>query len=309
MVQDWAADEELPGLTDWVRENLGGLPRYRLFECGHLSKVIGVALDDGRQVVVKVRPANPRVLAAAQIQRRLSGLGFPCPAPLASSLLAGAAVTAETLVDSDEPIEAVSPSECAETLAAAVDLAGDSDDVPELSAPLPWVGWDHGGSRLWPLPDDLRVDLNLLPCPDWLQLAASRVQARLRLDSSRPVVGHCDWEAHNFGWHAGRIAVVYDWDSLGIRSEAALAGAAAAVFPSRPGGPVAATLDESAEFLEAYPRRSGWDHDLVEIAYGAGLWVLLYNARKELAGAGGGYLDHLSAELPYRLGLAGLSAR
>jgi hypothetical protein len=42
------------------------------------------------------------------------------------------------------------------------------------------------------------------------------------------------------------------------------------------------------------------------VAYAAGLWVLLYNARKELAGGGSGYLAHLARDLQERLQRAGV---
>lgn len=43
----------------------------------------------------------------------------------------------------------------------------------------------------------------------------------------------------------------------------------------------------------------------LEVAWAAGLWVLLYNAKKECAGGGRGYLDHLERELHERMVEAG----
>ena len=45
--------------------------------------------------------------------------------------------------------------------------------------------------------------------------------------------------------------------------------------------------------------------DDLNTAWAAGLWVLLFNARKELAGGGRGYVDHLHQELATRLAWAG----
>ncbi len=65
-------------------------------------------------------------------------------------------------------------------------------------------------------------------------------------------------------------------------------------------------MGQTDAFLDAYRRgRPSWDEDASELAYAAGLWVLLYNARKELAGGGTGYLEHLSRELQARLERAG----
>jgi len=215
-------------------------------------------------------------------------------------------VTAETLVPAEGLIGGPPVQECAELLAELVGLAGDAGDFPELMSPLPWVAWDWQGPGQWPPPDDVDLDLNQPPGPPWLEEAAARVRSRLASDHGKGVIGHCDWEAHNFGWRSGHMAVVYDWDSLGIRTEPAIAGAAGTVFSSSTGGPIAAELEDTAAFLDVYRSRcQDWDDDATEVAYAAGLWVLLYNARKELAGGGRGYLDQLGKELRERLRRAG----
>jgi hypothetical protein len=115
-----------------------------------------------------------------------------------------------------------------------------------------------------------------------------------------------DWEAHNIGWQGRRPVVVYDWDSLAIRTEPTIAGAAATVFGSSGQAQIAATLNQTEDFLDHYQRRRGpWTPHQREIAWAAGLWVLLYNARKETAGGGVGYLWHLDGELDHRLRLSG----
>lgn len=121
------------------------------------------------------------------------------------------------------------------------------------------------------------------------------------------MIGHCDWEAHNLGRAGRNVAVVYDWDSLGIRSEPAVAGAAAAVFACADNGPVAADVDQTEAFLTEYRRlHPEWNRDATELAWASGLWVLVFNARKEIAGGGVGYVDHLAKELRPRLRRAGL---
>jgi hypothetical protein len=195
-----------------------------------------------------------------------NGQGFCCPEPLTeASPLSEMLATAEAFVPSEALMGRPTADECAETLATLVALTGEAGKFPELAPPLPWVAWDHEGPGQWPPPDDLDVALNEPPGPRWLEDAAHLVRSRMAADSSPPAIGHCDWEAPNLGFRDGHVAVVYDWDSLGIRSEPALAGVAA-----------------------------------------AGLLVLLYNARKELAGGGKGYLDHLSRELQVRLQYAGM---
>jgi hypothetical protein len=308
LVPDTDTVEIWPGLDDWCACVLGSRPVEVMFVAGHFANAVGLALADGRRVVVKRRPLGDRTYAVLAVQRRLFDAGFACPEPLGSPApLAEMLAAADAYVASDELVGSPPVEDSAHTLARLVQLTGDPTDHPALVDPLPWVAWDQQRSSNWPLPDDLDVDLNHPPGPRWLEQAAERVRDRLTRDDALLVIGHCDWEAHNLGFKDGQISVVYDWDSLGVRSEPALAGAAAAVFASARGGPIAADLAQSEAFLEEYARlRSNWTAAHHEVAWAAGLWVLLYNARKELAGGGSGYVTHLGKELDARLHRAGV---
>ncbi len=108
-------------------------------------------------------------------------------------------------------------------------------------------------------------------------------------------------------WDGSAATAVWDWDSVAALSEAAIVGAAAAVYPSSPDGTVvAATVAETERFLDAYTEARGrrWTDDAVRIMWAAGLWVLSYNAKKEALGGGSGYLMHLGAEGSLRLSRA-----
>ena len=103
--------------------------------------------------------------------------------------------------------------------------------------------------------------------------------------------------------------MVYDWDSLAIRTEPTIVGAAATVFASTTGSTIAASVSDTATFLDSYQRRrERFPSEDMRAAWAAGLWTLLYNAKKETAGGGVGYLKHLEAELEERMRLAGLLA-
>ena len=216
--------------------------------------------------------------------------------------------TAETYV----PLHGRSPdpppaAPTAELLAELVNVAPPASAFPALAPAPPWVGWDHHEGALWPWPDDLMVDMNSTPGPDWVDCTAQRVRERLSRVRAEPVIGHIDWEAHNLDWNDAQPVVVHDWDSIAIRPDAAIAGAAAAVFPSNGANAVAATVEQTAEFLDTYRRaRPRWSVDDDEIAWAAGLWVLTYNAKKEALGGGTGYLTHLEAEIDDRARLAGI---
>jgi hypothetical protein len=73
-----------------------------LFERGHLSRVYGLGLADGRQVVAKVRPHALRHPAVLAVQQYLATAGFPCPAPLGETTGPDhQTVTFEELVEHD----------------------------------------------------------------------------------------------------------------------------------------------------------------------------------------------------------------
>ena len=70
-------------LAAWCETHLGSREKASCSERGNLTCVIGTRLADGREVVVRVRPAGPRIAACTDVQRRLFESGFPCPQPLA----------------------------------------------------------------------------------------------------------------------------------------------------------------------------------------------------------------------------------
>jgi hypothetical protein len=122
------------------------------------------------------------------------------------------------------------------------------------------------------------------------------------------VVGHVDWEAHNMAWDGDVPVAVWDWDSVAAPPEVGVVGAAATVYPSSVDGTVvAATMAQTEQFLGAYIQARGrrWsEHELCAM-WGYGLWVLSYNAKKEVYGGGTGYLAHLEREGSLRLNRAG----
>jgi hypothetical protein len=294
------------GISAWCAAALGAAPASLVLTAGHLGRVYGVELADGRAIAIKVRAPADRISACWAVQRRLADDGFPCPQPLAGPVTIGpSVVTAEALIRDARalaPTPATVPSFAA-LLARLVRLAPPPRSCEPLGPPPPWVGWDHGERGTWPLPDDLDGDLNDSEGPALVESAGQRLRARLRSVELDQVVGHLDWEAHNLLWRDGRAAAVLDFDSIGVRPEAAIAGAAAAVFPSL-GDAVAASIGESAQFLAAYQAASGRQFTRTEhqVAWAAGAWVLAYNARKEAARATRGpYLELLAADGAERL--------
>ena len=120
-------------------------------------------LEDGRRVVVEIRPWADRVAGCFPVQMALFNAGFPCPQPLVgpTPFGNGCLATAEAYA------EHVSGAD------------GAPDAVPSFAPTPPWVGWDHDRNGIWPVADDLDVDLNATRDPAWVDDIGRRVRAIL----------------------------------------------------------------------------------------------------------------------------------
>jgi hypothetical protein len=278
-------DLTLPTVDDWCRRWLGAGASEVLFTAGHLSRVVGLHLTDGREVVVKVRPAADRLAGCADVQRELWQAGFPCPRPLAGPVpLGGYAASAESFVPGGDVLGVADNAvECyAELLELLVRLAPAPRTIRSLAPNPPWVAWDHAHGGVWPPPDDRDADLNAHSGALWLDEIGRRLTRRLRqMRGEAHVVGHGDWEAQNLRWRGRKPAAVHDWDSSVSAPEPVIVGLAAAVWPCG-AEERAASVSESEAFIEAYQRaaRRRWSSSEVEASWAAGLWVYAFNAKK-----------------------------
>jgi hypothetical protein len=298
-------------ISDWCERSLGTCVARVLFRSGHLAQVVGAELADGRSVVIKVRPFEPRIVGCVAVQARLGTAGFPCPVPLAGPApVRGFAITAETCVPGggQRPPEQ-GAAQFAALLARLIRSAPGAASVPSLVPSPPWTGWDHPGARLWPDHDDQGRDLNESLGPGWVDRGAGRVRQRLSACHEPLRIGHGDWESQNIRWAGERVLAVHDWDSVIAQPEVAIAGLAAAVWPAAGEPGQAATVEQSADFITCYQAAAGahWTGPQIRQAWAAGLWVRLFNAKKDAASGGGPQLDQLAGEIDDRLTLAGLT--
>ncbi|GAA2365434.1 phosphotransferase [Dactylosporangium salmoneum] len=248
---------------------------------GNLSEVHVLRLADGREVVVKARPAEERLAGCAHVQRHLWLAGFPCPEPVAGpTRFGGQALSAELAVPGGPDPAPPAAGPTAALLARLIAAAPDARTTPTLRPSPPWIRWYHDEGPLWPRPDDRDADLNAEP--SWHDAGAAAVRAGLARFDAPPVVGHCDFEAHNVWWRGGEPLAVHDWDSAVAEPEAVIVGVAAAMWPAGHGGRSGATVPESADFLDGYQRSTGrpWTAAEVRAAWAAGLWIRLFNDKK-----------------------------
>lgn len=293
----------------WAEQAVKGRVTQVLFQTGNLSTVFGLRLHDGREVVLKARPAAVRHVACTAVQRHLHEAGYRCPLPLAVTTLGDHDLTIETHVPggSQLALDDAAPGRFAAALAQLVLLAPRLAQVPSLEPPPPWAAWDHQGDALWPRPASGIGELNARQVPDWIDEVGHRVKARLRRDSSPLVVGHVDFESQNIRWAGARLHCVHDWDSVAARPEAAVAGLAAAVFPAVDHVALASSVHQNEQFLLAYADARGrpWSAAELHVAWAAGLWALAYNARLETGAGGSALTRQLAKQATARLRRAG----
>jgi len=271
-------------LAAWCEIHLGTPVESELFRTGHLTSVIGIRLADGREVVVRVRPAAPRIAGCTEVQRRLFESGYPCPQPLAGPApLGGYEATAESYIVGGAmlPDSGRTAQPFAAALAQLVHLAPRPDEVPSLAPAPPWAAWNHSQGEVWPSSDDLAVDLNEVHGFGWIDAAGQAARQRLRQGHDQAVIGHCDWITDNLRWDGDRLLVAYDWDSLIVDSEAVIAGLAAATYLY----PEVATVTETQDFLDAYATARGrpFSPGELERAWAAGVWTKAVDAKEEQA--------------------------
>ena len=154
----------------WCRNHLGSGTNEEPFRYGHLSVVIGIRLNSGLPVVVKIRRASDRLVACASAHRVLFERGFPCPEPLIdlASFGEGVASAEEMTVGGDPfPGSGRSPEPFAEALADLVVLAPKPEELDTLDPAPPWT-LPPFGPDLWPWPDDRDFDLNEVNGPVWI---------------------------------------------------------------------------------------------------------------------------------------------
>jgi aminoglycoside phosphotransferase (APT) family kinase protein len=98
------------------------------------------------------------------------------------------------------------------------------------------------------------------------------------------MIGHGDWHTGNLRWAANRLLSVWDWDSVIAATEPVIAGLTAAVYPVTSAGNES-TVEESDQFLRAYEEARGrtLSKDELEVAWAAGLWNRVFDAKKQSA--------------------------
>ncbi len=266
----------------WCRRHLdAAIDHYEFFDSSSGS-VHGVALDDGRQIVVKVhRPsvALEYLDALARVQHAFADAAWPAPRPLVRV----ERIAAETMLGPFPKADAHEPTVrqvLARGLAAFIREAR-SLDPTGLTHPL-----TAPDDALYPSPHSTRFDFEATAAgAEWIDDLARAAKAR---SGAEPlVVAHGDWRIDNVRVVDRRLAAIYDWDSVGLLPETTVIAAAATTFSvdwDRPEGRRFPNADEITAFIAEYEAARGapLDHAALDNAMVA---TLAYGARCEHAAA------------------------
>lgn len=288
------AGEIAAAIARFCRAELGSAPAAALFYEASVGCVLGVDLDDGRRVVLKVHQPDKsaaRLAACQAVQVALHARGFPCPEPLLGPRPLGRGlVVVERHLERGERGDPHAPAIRREIAARLVELAA--------IARAEGLGTELGGSwfgslpaqQLWPRAHNPRIDFTASARgAEWIDALARR--ARAVPAAGEHALGHFDWRVEHFRFEAGRIATVYDWDSLHFEREPIAAGAAAYGFTadwSRPDVPLTPSLEQIHAFIADYEQARGRAFDAAEhrTARASAVYLMAYVARCEHASAG-----------------------
>jgi hypothetical protein len=266
--------QEIAALADrFCAETFGSSVVEPLFYRSSVGAVFGVALTDGRRVVVKAhQPDADRAFLEAvhAVQHRLGSQGFPCPQPLlAPTPFARGFATAETLLDQGDYQDAHQPwvrRAITAALAEQVRLAAPLASHPGFRASH-YASAGTDPDRLFPKPHSAMFDFEATSAgAEWIDDLARRAKLRVAAlaDQVGPlVVGHSDWSTKHFRFVDTEIRAVYDWDSLRLASEPVVIGRGAHAHCAAYDTPLSGTVhnapsyEEVVAFIEGYEAARG----------------------------------------------------
>jgi hypothetical protein len=279
-------------VSRFAKARLGSAVKAVLFRRTSVGVVTGVELVDGRRVVIKAhQPQQPlEVLKTVFVtQCYLADQGFPCPRPLIPPAPIGNGFA--TVEEFRDDGSFANPHEPAIRDAMAGGLARLLGLTRPLGAPASLRGaWGMWSSEeLWPgtahspIFDLARTSSGA----EWIDDLAREAKAQVPPDGQVFVV-HSDWSGKHLRFdERGEITVVYDWDSLALRTEVQALGIAAGTFTSNFELDLfyAPAPDEVTGFIGAYSRAREvpLNEEETIAAHAAAAYVIAYTARCEHA--------------------------
>ena len=291
-------------IARFAKTQLGSAIRETLFERTSVGVVVGLELEDGRRVVVKAHQPRQRIeflRTVFETQQYLADQEFPCPRPVIPPTPMGEGfATVEELVEVGffaDPHQPFIREAIAKALARLVELTRPLGAPPALRH-----AWSlRDGEGLWP-PTAHSPIFDFAATAEgaeWIDELASEAKARIPVDDEELIV-HSDWSGKHFRFNDdGEITVVYDWDSLGLRTELQALGIAAATFTSNFEMDLfyAPAPDEVTVFIEEYAQARPVPLSKNEVlgAHAVAAYLMAYTARCEHALGNRGHFNEALA--------------
>jgi hypothetical protein len=284
---------EMAAIIDRLcRDELGAGAREGLFYGASAGCVLGVRLNDGREVVIKAyqeRWQAPFLHAVQAVQAHAARNGIPCAAPLRKPTALVPGRPCQAVVESYRPDPGLQPFASApERRVSAAGLARQIAVCRELAA-LPELA-DHPLRRstggLYGEPHSPLFDFaGTAAGAGWIDAIAAPAVVLRDADERPPVVAHTDWSARNVRLNDDGLLAVYDWDSAALVPESTAVGQAAMTWSvtADPGGTEFPKAPDISGFIADYEEAAGYrlDDEQWRAAGAAAAYTLAYTARCE----------------------------
>jgi len=278
-------------MNEFCQAHLDSKLRGYLFYGSSVGSTHGVRLEDGRDVVIKVRPpaeTNPYLRfdrttleSICRVMRWLANRGYPCPKPILDPTpLAKGLATVEEFLDRGQRGNGFDP-ECRSVIASG--LAHLIDLLQSFDGEVSCLKHFQRSESLYPQPHSKLFDFEkTAEGAEWIDTFAQRAR-RAEAHEGNLVLGHGDWRVEHLRFQDGKIVATYDWDSLAFRSETELVGVSAHGFTADwtlEGVRRIPTADDIHAYVADYEqargqpfsergRKSLFAHCVYSIAYGA----------------------------------------
>lgn len=269
----------------FLQSEFGADPQF-IFYRHSVGVVVGARLGE-QQVVLKIHrwlASIERLAAIQRVQGAYFSMGLPAPRPLVgpTNFAAGIATVEDFLAGDvadghDSDVRRTLAHELQRFISAGRNVTDVRGLEPSALTSVP-------GDALWPTPHAPRFDFEATKGgAEWIDEFAHMAQWRLAGLKGEKVIGYLDWRVGNLGFVGSKMTAIYDWDSVGLATEAFIVGSAAATFSSdwsKANGSVP-NLEEMRAFVSEYQdvRGRAFDGYELDVVDAANLVLIAYGAR------------------------------
>ena len=263
-----SAERIVQTMDEFCRVHLGSSLRGYLFYGSSVGSTHGVQLEDGRELVIKVRPppeTNPylshdrtTLRVMCRVLNWLADRGYPCPGTiLGPTPLGKGLATVEEFLEKGERGNGFEP-ECRRVIASS--FAELIDVLRSFEGEVSCLNHFKRNESLHAQPHSKLFDFEkTAKGAEWIDAFAERAR-RLEAHNGKPMLAHADWRVEHLRFQDGKIVATYDWDSLAFRPETELVGISAHGFTADwtfENVPRIPTADDIRAYVADYERARG----------------------------------------------------